>query len=78
VVWVVIVVLNSFPPSRSLYFTVLPPPETTPRLTVRLEAGTPRFVAARLSSTLFAVAAAARIAVERLEMPPEPLPPPTA
>ena len=40
--------------------TVLPPPETTPSLTVRLATGTPRFVEASPSSACLAVAAAAR------------------
>jgi len=53
--------LNIFPPSRSLYFTVFPPPETTPSVTERLAAATPSLVAARPSRTCFAYAAAARI-----------------
>ena len=50
---------NSLPPSRSLYLTVLPPPEMTPSVTVRLEAGTPSCVDAMFSSVVFASAAAA-------------------
>jgi len=41
--------------------TVLPPPETTPDLTLRLETGTPRFADASLSSAWYAAAAAARV-----------------
>ena len=58
--------------------TDVPPPDTTPSVTVRLAFGTPRFVEARSSNALLAAAAAARHGGVRLVMPPLPLPPPVA
>ena len=57
---VVNLTLNSFPPISWPYVTDLPPPETTPLLTDRLPAATPRFAAAIASSACFASAAALR------------------
>ena len=65
--------LNSLPPISCPYVTVLPPPETTPLLTVSLATGTPRLVEARPSSACLAVAAAARTCGPRCsidELPP--------
>ena len=52
---------------------VLPPPDTTPLLTLRLATGTPRFVDARASSACLAWAAAIRTSgppCEIDELPP--------
>jgi hypothetical protein len=43
--------LKSLPPSRSLYLTLFPPPETTPSVTLSCEAATPSCVEARPRST---------------------------
>jgi hypothetical protein len=53
-----------------------PPPDTTPPDTVRFATGALSLVEARPSRTCLAYAAAARICVERAEMPELPLPPP--
>src|ERR1700731_1466132 len=54
------VVLNSLPPSRSPYLTDLPPPDTTPSVTLRLPTGTPSWGEGRPSSARRASAAACR------------------
>jgi hypothetical protein len=56
--------------------TDLPPPETTPSLTVRLAFATARLVAARSSSAFLAAAAAARICGPPDWMPWLPVVPP--
>ena len=68
---------NSFPPYKSLYLTVLPPPLITPLLAVRPDTGTPSFADAASNSSFIAVRAAARHTVERCEIPLLPPPPPT-
>src|SRR5262249_54364019 len=56
-----ILTLKSLPPSSCPYVIVLPPPETTPLSTERLDAGTPSCVDASPSSAWYAAAAAARV-----------------
>src|SRR5262245_53361907 len=61
-----ILTLKSLPPRSCPYVTCLPPPETTPLSTERLDAGTPSCVDASPSSAWYAAAAAARVC-----LPPE-------
>ncbi len=58
--------------------TVFPPPVITPLLDESDATGTPSCVDAMPSSSLCAYAAAARVCVDRDEMPPLPPPPPVA
>jgi hypothetical protein len=51
---------KSLSPISRPYVTDLPPPETTPLLTLRSATGTPRLADASASSTCLAVAAALR------------------
>jgi hypothetical protein len=65
--------LNGLSPTSWPYVTVLPPPETTPLLTLSCAAGTPRLAAAIASSATFASAAARRTSgppCEIDELPP--------
>src|SRR5262245_55451316 len=70
------VTLNSFPPTSSPYVADLPPPVTTPLLTVRLEVATPSFAEASLSSSVLAATAAARMRWPVLDIELEPPMPP--
>ena len=65
---------NSLPAIRSAYFTLLPPPETTPLSTERLETGTPSCAEASLSSAVRAAAAAPRMLVAPIALRVEPQP----
>ena len=58
--------------------TVLPPPETTPLLTLRLPTATPSFAAASLSSSARAATAAARMRWPVLDIEFEPPMPPVS
>src|SRR5438045_8599280 len=61
-----IVALKRLPPIRSLYWSDLPPPETTPFWTVILPTGTPSCAEARPSRICRAPAAAPRRLVGRM------------
>ena len=66
--------MNGFPAARSEYFTLWPPPLTTPFATERLPTGTPSFADAMFRSSALAAAAAPRMLVAPIAVKVDELP----